>query len=155
MKTINIIGKDQVKVVFPLSCAIQSETINSLIQYDINIDTIDEYQVPEDDLPLTEVNSNILELVILFCQHKLENKTPEDSIKWENQFLLMDDHLLFDIILAANYLDIKPLLDSACKQVAGYIKQCKTPHEIRRRFNIKNDFTPEEEDEIRKENSWY
>merc|ERR1719473_1457198 len=41
-----------------------------------------------------------------------------------------------------------------CKTVADYIKQCKTPQEIRRRFNIKNDFTPEEEEEVRKENAW-
>ena len=39
-------------------------------------------------------------------------------------------------------------------QVAEYIKQCKTPEEIRLRFNIPNDFTPEEE-EVRKENAWY
>ena len=55
---------------------------------------------------------------------------------------------------AANYLDIKSLLDLTCKTVADYIKQCKTPQEIRRRFNIKNDFTPEEEEEVRKENAW-
>ena len=39
-------------------------------------------------------------------------------------------------------------------QVAEYIKQCKTPEEIRQRFNIPNDFTPEEEEEVRKENAW-
>jgi len=154
MKILNIIGKDGVKVLFPLDCAIQSDTINSLIHYDTTTDTIEDYEVPEEDLPLTEVNSNILELVIQFCQHKLVEKTKEDSVKWEKEFLQMGDQLLFDLILAANYLDIKPLLDSTCKQVAEYIKQCKTPQEIRRRFNIKNDFTPEEEKEIRKENSW-
>lgn len=30
--------------------------------------------------------------------------------------------LLFDIILAANFLDIKPLLDLGCKTVANLIK---------------------------------
>ena len=39
--------------------------------------------------------------------------------------------------------------------MAEYIKQCKTPEEIRLRFNIPNDFTPEEEEEVRKENAWY
>jgi S-phase kinase-associated protein 1 len=30
----------------------------------------------------------------------------------------------------------------------------KTHDEIRKLFNIKNDFTPEEEEEIRRENRW-
>lgn len=30
----------------------------------------------------------------------------------------------------------------------------KTPDEIRKIFNIKNDFTPEEEEEVRRENQW-
>ncbi len=39
-------------------------------------------------------------------------------------------------------MDVKDLLDLTCKTVAEYIKQCKTPEEIRQRFNIPNDFTP-------------
>ncbi|CAN6168382.1 unnamed protein product [Urochloa humidicola] len=60
---------------------------------------------------------------------------------------------LFDIILAANYLDIKGLLDITCQKVADTIKD-KQPEEIRKIFNIKNDFTPEEEEEVRRENEW-
>ena len=54
---------------------------------------------------------------------------------------------------ASNYLDIKPLLDVGCKTVANMIKG-KSPDEIRKTFNIQNDFTPEEEDQIRRENEW-
>jgi S-phase kinase-associated protein 1 len=54
---------------------------------------------------------------------------------------------------AANYLDIKELLDLTCQTVADMIKG-KSPEEIRTTFNIKNDFTKEEEEEIRRENQW-
>jgi S-phase kinase-associated protein 1 len=30
----------------------------------------------------------------------------------------------------------------------------KSPDEIRQTFNIQNDFTPEEEEQVRKENEW-
>ncbi len=51
------------------------------------------------------------------------------------------------IFQAANYLDIKGLLDVTCKTVANMIKG-KTPEEIRKTFNIKNDFTPAEEEQV-------
>lgn len=51
------------------------------------------------------------------------------------------------VFKAANYLDIKGLLDVTCKTVANMIKG-KTPEEIRKTFNIKNDFTEEEEAQV-------
>ena len=63
----------------------------------------------------------------------------------------VDQGTLFELILAANYLDIKGLLDVTCKTVADMIKG-KTPEEIRKTFNIKNVFTPSEEEQVRKEN---
>lgn len=59
-----------------------------------------------------------------------------------------DDHFLCSSFQAANYLDIKGLLDVTCKTVANMIKG-KTPEEIRKTFNIKNDFTEEEEAQVR------
>ncbi|KAF3786111.1 SKP1-like protein 1A [Nymphaea thermarum] len=59
----------------------------------------------------------------------------------------------FRLFQAANYLNIKNLLDLTCQTVADMIKG-KTPEEIRKTFNIKNDFTPEEEEEVRRENQW-
>jgi S-phase kinase-associated protein 1 len=50
-------------------------------------------------------------------------------------------------------LDVPGLLDVSCKTVANMIKG-KSPEEIRRTFNIKNDFTPEEEEQIHRENAW-
>ena len=68
-------------------------------------------------------------------------------------FVVMDNNGCVPIKQAANYLDIKSLLDLTCQTVADMIKG-KTPEEIRKTFNIKNDFTPEEEEEVRRENQW-
>lgn len=57
------------------------------------------------------------------------------------------DGFLCFFLQAANYLDIKGLLDVTCKTVANMIKG-KTPEEIRKTFNIKNDFTEEEEAQV-------
>ncbi|PHT73020.1 E3 ubiquitin ligase complex SCF subunit sconC [Capsicum annuum] len=54
---------------------------------------------------------------------------------------------------ANNDLNIKSLLDLTRQTVADMIKG-KTPEEISKTFNIKNDFTPEEEEEVRRENAW-
>jgi S-phase kinase-associated protein 1 len=61
--------------------------------------------------------------------------------------------MLFDMMLAINYLDIKGLLDLGCQMVADMMKG-KSVKEIRKTFNIKNEYTPEEEEEIRRENPW-
>jgi S-phase kinase-associated protein 1 len=65
----------------------------------------------------------------------------------------VDQGTLFELILAANYLDMKALLDLGCKTVANMIKG-KSVEEIRKTFNVQNDFTPEEEEAIKKENEW-
>jgi len=84
---------------------------------------------------------------------KKDEKRTDDIIPWDQEFCKVDQATLFELILAANYLDIKPLLDLTCKTVANMIKG-KTPEKIRKTINIKNDFTPEEEEQVRKENEW-
>lgn len=73
--------------------------------------------------------------------------------EWYSQFITVDQEMLFELILAANYMDIKPLLDLTCATVASMIKG-KSPEEIRKTFNIVNDFTAEEEAQVREENKW-
>ncbi|KAF3618336.1 S-phase kinase-associated protein 1 [Capsicum annuum] len=65
----------------------------------------------------------------------------------------VDDSNRLRLPKAANYLNIKSLLDLTCQNMAGMIKG-KTPEEIHKTFNIKNDFTPEEKEEVRRENAW-
>eukprot|EP00736_Rhodelphis_marinus_P012271 Rmarinus@m.7828 len=106
-------------------------------------------------IPLPHVTSKILIKVIEYCRYHTEHKdAPADESKqWDEEFVKVDQATLFYLILAANYLNIKSLLDLTCKTVADMIRG-KTAEEIRQQFNIKNDFTPEEEEEVRRENTW-
>merc|ERR1712176_157549 len=124
----------------------QSVTIKTMLE-DLGMDEDDEEVVP-----LPNVNAAILKKVIQWATyHKDDPPLPEDDenkekrtddiCSWDADFLKVDQGTLFELILAANYLDIKGLLDVTCKTVANMIKG-KTPEEIRKTFNIKNDFTP-------------
>ncbi|KAF8245131.1 E3 ubiquitin ligase SCF complex, Skp subunit [Wilcoxina mikolae CBS 423.85] len=119
----------------------------------------------EEAIPIPNVNEAVLKKVIEWCEHHKgdspstnddesdSRKRSTDIEEWDQKFMQVDQEMLFEIILAANYLDIKPLLDVGCKTVANMIKG-KSPEEIRKTFNIQNDFTPEEEEQIRRENEW-
>jgi S-phase kinase-associated protein 1 len=73
--------------------------------------------------------------------------------EWYATFIDVDQEIVLELTLAANYLEIKPLLDLTCATVASKIKG-KTPEEIRTQFGLVNDFTPEEEAQVREENKW-
>jgi S-phase kinase-associated protein 1 len=120
----------------------------------------------EIEVPLLNVSSEILEIVISFCVHHvkspmseidkpLKSATMSENVdEWDAKFI--DDqtqNVIFGLILAANYMNIKSLLDLSCAKVSSLIKG-KTPEEIRRTFNIKNDFGTEEEKKMREENEW-
>ena len=108
-------------------------------------------------MPLPNVSSKILAKVIEYCKYhvaaKKENESEQKVKQFNSAFVKVDQATLFEIILAANYLNMSGLLDLTCMTVANMMKG-KTPEEIRKTFNIKNDFTPEEEEEVRKENQW-
>lgn len=120
------------------------------------------------DIPLPNVKGTVLKRVVEYMKyHSQDGKQPTEIEKplksadmklvvgdtWDADFVDVQQELLFELILAANYMDIKPLLDLTCAKVASMIKG-KTPEQIRTTFNIQNDFTPEEEEAVRAENKW-
>merc|ERR1712060_644680 len=114
--------------------AFESETVKNMIEY-TGVDA---------PIPLPNVSSKILAKVIEYCKYHVDAEKSTDGkpavdeeVKaWDAEFVKVDQATLFELILAANYLN-----------VANMIKG-KTPEEIRKTFNIKNDFTPEEEEEV-------
>jgi S-phase kinase-associated protein 1 len=115
----------------------------------------------EPDNPIAvQVKGDIFAKVIEYCRHAIENPAPKEEAEkkprlelsdWDKKFCDdMDQKTLFAVILAANFLDVKPLLDCTCLYIALKLKSM-TPEEIRKEYNITKEFTPEEEEKARKE----
>ncbi|KAL1546512.1 SKP1-like protein 11 [Salvia divinorum] len=102
-------------------------------------------------ITLHNVDSATLAKVLEYCTHHASNK--RFFTKFESKYvedLIVDRNMLY---AAANYLNIKGLLNLTCQAVSDMIIG-KTVEKIRETFNIKNDFTEEEEAVMRAENSW-
>jgi S-phase kinase-associated protein 1 len=131
--------------------ALKSQTIKYLIEDGCANNTI----------PIPNVTGKILAMIIEYCKKHVEaeaassdEKPSEDDLKaWDADFVKIDSATLFELVIAANYLNINNLLNLTCATVGDMIKG-KTSEEIRETFNIVNDFSPEEEEEIRRENQW-
>ncbi|VVB00804.1 unnamed protein product [Arabis nemorensis] len=125
--------------------ALQSHTIAHMIEDDC----------VENVIPISNVTGEILAKVIEYCKKHVDGGGSEEELKiWDQELMKnIDQSTLYYLILAANYLNIKSLLDLTCQTVADMIKG-KTPEEIRAIFNIENDITPEEEEKIRQKNQW-
>ncbi|GFP89056.1 skp1-like protein 4 [Phtheirospermum japonicum] len=131
--------------------AVISLTIKHLIEDDC----------ADNAIPLPNVDSKVLSKVIEYCRRHVD-KAPADELNaFDEEFVKVDKTMLialvlvciYCVILAANYLNIKSLMDLTCDTMANMIKGY-TVEQVRGFFGITTDFTPEEEDQIRNENPW-
>ncbi|KAI4161036.1 MAG: hypothetical protein LQ342_005199 [Letrouitia transgressa] len=144
MSKITLISEDEVSLTLSREAAKQSGLLRQLLQ--------DEEETTE---VRVEANSIALGKVVEWCQQCVQEPLPEhlQITEWERKFHQIDQEVLYEIILASHLLEISRLLEAGCKTVANMIKG-KSPKEIRKTFNIQNDFTPEEEEKIRREIRW-
>jgi len=152
---LKLVSQEDEKFTIAKKVAMQSELVKTMVEGDKE----------EKEIPLPNVKGAVLKKVVDYLNYHAENPAKEIEkplksanmhevvSKWDADFVDVDQELLFELILAANYMDIKPLLDLTCAKVASMIKG-KTPEQIRKTFNIQNDFTPEEEEAVRAENKW-
>ena len=154
-KKITLVSSDGQKVEISAKAVGRSVLVKGIIE-----------DYPDDaEVPLNNVKSNILTKIKEYLEHyentepkEIERPLPSQNFKecveeWDEKYIDVDLDMIFEIILGANYMDIKPLLELASAKVASIIKG-KTTDEIRKTFNITNDFTPEEEQQIIEENKW-
>lgn len=102
----------------------------------------------DESIPVPSVTAETMARVVDWCSRTA------DTSEWHDAWVAdMAQSDMFDLMLAANYLNVKPLFDALCETVAGMMRG-KTPEAIRETFGIVNDFTPEEEAEARREHAW-
>jgi len=63
-----------------------------------------------------------------------------------SDFINVEHSTLFDLMLAASYMQIQPLVDLTCASVAAMIKG-KTPEQIRSHFSIVYDDDDDDSDD--------
>jgi len=139
-QTVRLESMDEVVFEVDAKVARMSVTISHML------DDISDTEASASAIPLPNVNGKILQKVLEYCRYHTENPSasvsapsspPESNSSdftkstfapcpWDKEFVDVDQSTLFELILAANYLDIKPLLDLTCRTVAEMIKYVHT-----------------------------
>lgn len=121
----------------------------------------------DEAVELPNVKSDVLKKILDWCEAHIDTKFPEvkrplerpslqgvgiskEDEDWVNGLSYEELH---DVIAAANFMQVKDLLTLCCARIALWFKG-KTPEEIKTFFDLKRDFTPEEEREVREKHPW-
>lgn len=159
-QTVTIVCTEGDNFTLEVDVANKSKMIRNLIA-DVGLSELKE-------IPLAGVSREVCTKVVEYMTHHKNDPEPTDDddprqrrtdditdadkeftkFAWEENNL----RLLFELILAANYMDVKGLLDLMCKTFANMVKG-KNPAQIRAMFGI-DEFTPEEVEQVLKENEW-
>ena len=92
------------------------------------------------------VDNTTLACVFAYCA------LPNDP-KWKRRLAVATPTTLLNIVHAANYLDVEPLLDMAINAI-GATMAGKSAQDIRIMWNVPNDFTAVETDAMLEEGAW-
>ncbi|KAK4403904.1 SKP1-like protein 12 [Sesamum angolense] len=122
-----------------------SETINNMVEDGCVTSAI----------PLPLVDGKTLAKVVAYLNKLLPvAKDTSEKRKMDEEFLSGEEmSALFEIILAANYLNIKDLLSAVAQKIADMMKN-KSVKWVRKTFGIESDYTEEEEKAIQDESPW-
>ena len=149
METTNIVlvSSDNQKIEIDTESAQKSHLLKGLIT---------DYSIQQVPIHMPEIKYDILKKIVEYLTY-YKDKVPKDIPKpmpsanlsevideWDVNFInSIELDNVFDLINAANYMDISSLLDLSCAKIASLMKG-KTAQEIRTMFNIECDLTDEE-----------
>lgn len=160
---VTLVTSDEKKITMSRTAACQIEAFRDLIG-DLGVDK---------DIPLPNVTEEVLLVIKEYAEYKVVNPNPpepvpdpkkknakpverrsEDILPWDKAFMAkLQLPQIYALLIAINALKYKDLFDLGTKTVANMAKG-KSVEELRTTFNLKNDFTPEQEASNIAENSW-
>lgn len=132
--------------------AIQSKLVKGILE---------DLEESDDPIPLPNITSSIMEIFIKYGEIH-QNDLPDSKVSKDLEIEERDLELinvpkpvLFEIILAANYLDVEGLLTLGCKALANDLKK-KSIDEVYQDYQVPEErrFTAEEREKIEKEFQW-
>ena len=166
---ITLISSDNVNFQVPYSIMRISKVIEGIVGEDSDdgeaSSSDEEEEKDMDNIPLPTIPSEIVKKIIDFCalyakKPLLDIPKPLTALYFKCDcpseyaaFVNCPEEQLYALVLAANYMDIQPLLEITCAKVADGIKG-KTCKEIQSMFGIEGDLTPEVEAKVLEENPW-
>jgi len=169
-ETISVTTSDDVTMQVPREIVLMWGTVADLLEdfakpkeedeEDTGKEDKDDSELKMEDIPITEVESGILEKIVEFCRQYLAD--PE-GVEWKRSFFASTDdsleaiqsrnRMLAEITAGANYLNIKPLYKEVTASIASTFKG-KTPEQIRDEWGWPDDLSAEQKERIIQENAW-
>lgn len=150
---ITLASSDGKKVQISQKAAMRSKLLN---------DVLKDYE--NEEIPLPEVNEKTLVKVVEYLEHYKDSEPEEiaqplvdanlqrtvNEFEWEYLNSIGNSlDFCYDIINAANYMDIHSLLNLICAYVASMLYE-EEPENIRTKLGIESDMTEDEKKEYEK-----
>lgn len=106
------------------------------ISLDVNLITISnvirEMSCNSHEVHLEQVNNRSLIKIVEFMKYKYSNN---ESTEWENEFCKIENDFLTELILAAEYLELKSLTNILIKNISNMLRG-KSDEYIRDFFDL-------------------
>lgn len=109
------------------------------------------------EIPLRHIRHVTLDRVVKWMKHHDQSNPPKDIEKplrsaflyqlvdqWDSDLVELSLDQLFELLMAANYMHVKALVELVSAKIAIVFKG-KNPEQLRKALGVTKDFTPEEE----------
>jgi len=166
MSEVIIVSSDKKEFRVDLKVANSFRVIHDMLE---NLRAGDEGEIrdaEDNSVAINNVRGDIMKELIAWVEHhkddpdtsdeeeQYRDRRTDDIPQWDKDFVnKWDKSTLYEVLQACNFLDLRPLLEICCKTIANMIKG-KSVEQVRDILGLVSDYTPEEEEQLKKENAW-